>query len=397
MADGKQRASCGMLRAAHRAALHTTCGIVRDHAALCGTVRDRAVSCMVCDSCTFTQTDVSVQSLARILTQFAHPPIRKACGMEAGNRIGIVGMGHVGAHVANSLILQGIANELYLCDINEQKVVSERQDLNDSLSFCPYNVDIVNVGADYDALASCDIVVNAAGDVAASAVSRDGELHVTTDICRTFAAQVEHAGLTGIWVTIANPCDVVATEIQHLTGCDPRRVIGSGTALDSARFRAVLAAETGWDPKSIMAYMIGEHGQRQIAAWSQVSFGGKRLSELEVEQPDRFAFDKPALEDKARRGGYVTYAGKGCTEYAVANTSARICAAVLHNEHAILACATQLTGQYGEAGIYTSLPCVVGRNGIEEVLELALTPEEIAGFHTSCAAVRANIAQLPWW
>ena len=81
----------------------------------------------------------------------------------------------------------------------------------------------------------------------------------------------------------------------------------------------------------------------------------------------------------------------------MANTSARICAAVLHNEHAILACATQLTGQYGEAGIYTSLPCVVGRNGIEEVLELALTPEEIAGFHTSCAAVRANIAQLPWW
>lgn len=312
-------------------------------------------------------------------------------------RIGIVGMGHVGAHVANSLLLQGIADELYLCDVEPQKVLSEEQDLRDSLSFCPYNTRIVNVGADYDALAACDIVVNAAGKVSLAAVSRDGELHFTTDACRSFAGQVARAGFAGIWVTIANPCDVVATEIQHLTGCDPRRVVGSGTALDSARLRAVLSRQTGWDPKAIQAYMIGEHGQRQVAAWSQVAFGGKRLAELEVEQPDRFVFDKKALEDQARQGGYVTFAGKGCTEYAVANTTARICAAILHDEHTILACATQLTGQYGESGIYASLPCVLGRDGVEEVLELDLAAEESAGFHASCAAIRRNIAQLAWW
>lgn len=313
------------------------------------------------------------------------------------SRIGIVGVGHVGAHVANSLLLQGIAGELYLCDVDQQKVVSECQDLRDALSFCPYNAQVVNVGADYDALASCDIVVNAAGKVALAAVSRDGELRFTTDACRSFAGQVARAGFEGVWVTIANPCDVVATEIQHLTGCDPRRVVGSGTALDSSRLRAVLARRTGWDPKSIQAYMIGEHGQRQVAAWSQVAFGGKRLAELEVEQPERFSFDKAALEDEARQGGYVTFAGKGCTEYAVANTSARICAAILHNEHAILACATQLTGQYGEHGVYASLPCVLGAGGVEEVLELDLSADERAGFHASCEAIRANIAQLAWW
>ena len=312
-------------------------------------------------------------------------------------RIGIVGMGHVGAHVANSLLLQGIADELYLCDVRAQKVISEAQDLADSLSFAPYNTKIVNVGDAYEELACCDIVVNAAGNVALSEGNRDGELEFTTDACRSFAGRIAQAGFGGVWVTIANPCDVVATEIQKLTGCDPRRVIGSGTALDSARFRTVLARQTGYDPKSIQAYMIGEHGDTMFACWSHVAFGGKPLSELEREQPERFGFDKAALEETARRAGYVTYAGKKCTEYAVANTSARICAAVLHDEHAILAAGTMLSGQYGESGIYTSLPCVIGANGVEEVIELDFSPEELEAFHRTCAKVRSNIAKLSWW
>lgn len=313
------------------------------------------------------------------------------------HRIGIVGMGHVGAHVANSLLLQGIGDELYLCDLKEQKLTSETQDLRDSLSFAPHNTRIVCVGDAYEELAGCDIIVNAAGDVTLSAVSRDGELAFTTDACRSFAGRIAQAGFEGIWVTIANPCDVVATEIQKLTGCDPRRVIGSGTALDSARFRTVLARQTGYDPKSIQAYMIGEHGDSMFACWSHVAFGGKPLSELVREQPERFDFDRAALEHTARRAGYVTYAGKGCTEYAVANTTARLCAAILHDEHAILAAGTMLTGQYGEEGIYTSVPCVIGRNGVEEVIVPDLSPEEIDSFHATCAKVRSNIAKLPWW
>ena len=317
--------------------------------------------------------------------------------MTQPRRIGVIGMGHVGAHVANSLLLQGIADELYLCDARSQKAISETQDLSDSLSFAPYNTKIINVADAYEELACCDILVNAAGNVALSAGNRDGELEFTTNACRRFAGRIAAAGFDGVWVTIANPCDVVATEIQKLTGCDPRRVIGSGTALDSARFRTVLSRQTGWDPKSIQAYMIGEHGDTMFACWSHVAFGGKPLSELEREQPERFSFDRAALEKTARRAGYVTYSGKGCTEYAVANTSARICAAVLHDEHAILAAGTMLSGQYGESGIYTSLPCVIGANGVEEVIELDFSPEEVESFHRTCAKVRSNIAKLPWW
>ena len=226
-------------------------------------------------------------------------------------KVGIVGQGHVGAHVANSLLLQGLADELYLCDVNAQKLTSEAQDLRDSLSFCPRNCKIVEVGDEYEALAGCDVIVNAAGDVSASANDRDGELFVTTDIARTFVSRIADAGFAGVWVSIANPCDVVCTEIWRLSGCDPRHVVGSGTALDSARLRNAISAETGIDQHSINAYMLGEHGFSQFAAMSCASFGCKTLVDLASEDPDAFGFDQPAVEERARRGGYVTYAGKG--------------------------------------------------------------------------------------
>ena len=113
-------------------------------------------------------------------------------------KIGVVGQGHVGAHVANSLLMQGIADELYLCDINEAKVTSEVQDLRDSLSFVPYNTKIVNCYDHYEELACCDVIVNAAGKVALAAGNRDGELFFTTDAARTFAKRIVDAGFDGI-------------------------------------------------------------------------------------------------------------------------------------------------------------------------------------------------------
>lgn len=245
-------------------------------------------------------------------------------------KIGVVGQGHVGAHVANSLLMQGIADELYLCDINEAKVTSEVQDLRDSLSFVPYNTKIVNCYDHYEELACCDVIVNAAGKVALAAGNRDGELFFTTDAARTFAKRIVDAGFDGIFVSISNPCDVVCTELWHLTGYDPKKIIGSGCGLDSARLRTEISKKVGVSPKSIDAYMIGEHGFSQLAAFKAATIAGKSLNELQAENPDKYAFDHMEVEELARKGGYVTYAGKQCTEYAVANSAARVCAAVLH-------------------------------------------------------------------
>ena len=192
---------------------------------------------------------------------------RKDTYMYQTRKIGVVGQGHVGAHVANSLLMQGIADELYLCDINEAKVTSEVQDLRDSLSFVPYNTKIVNCYDHYEELACCDVIVNAAGKVALAAGNRDGELFFTTDAARTFAKRIVDAGFDGIFVSISNPCDVVCTELWHLTGSDPKKIIGSGCGLDSARLRTEISKKVGVSPKSIDAYMIGEHGFSQLAAF----------------------------------------------------------------------------------------------------------------------------------
>lgn len=317
--------------------------------------------------------------------------------MISQRKIGIIGLGHVGAHVANSLLLQGIADELYLCALNDQKIISEAQDLHDSLSFCPYNTQIINVGDRYEELAQCNIIINAAGNVAAVAESRDGELTASTDSARTFVDRILDAGFDGIIINVSNPNDVVSTAIWHLTGYDPKKIIGTGCGLDTARLRSEISKVTGVSPKSIGAYMIGEHGFTQVAAWGIAAIAGKRIVDLAKEDPERYDFDTAEVEDRARKGGYVTYAGKGCTEYAIANCTARLCAAILHNEHAVISVSTLMCGQYGEEGIYASLPCVIGAEGVEQVMAPELTVVEEAGFHRSCDHIRDNISKLTWW
>ncbi|AEB07607.1 malate dehydrogenase (NAD) [Coriobacterium glomerans PW2] len=311
--------------------------------------------------------------------------------------VGIIGVGHVGAHVGNSLLLQGIADELYLCDIDRHATEAQTQDLSDSLLFCPHNALIRDCGDRYEELASCDIIVNAAGKVALAKENRDGELFFSSDAVHGFAQRIVDAGFKGIWVTIANPCDVVATAFWKLTDYDPARIIGTGTALDSARLRYQIARVARIDPKSIDAYMVGEHGFSGFAAWSGASIGGIPLQALAELDPQRFDLDRDDLGKKALYGGYVTLNGKGCTEYAVANAAARIIAAVFHDEHSVMGASTLLTGQYGQRGIFTSLPCIIGREGIEEVLDPGLDDAEIELFRASCEHIRTNISQISWW
>ena len=317
--------------------------------------------------------------------------------MSIQRKIGIIGLGHVGAHVANSLLLQGIADELYFVSTDDQKNISEAQDLHDSLSFVPYNTRIVNCSNRYEDLADCDIIVNCAGNVSLVAESRDGELFASTESARTFVDAILKAGFSGILVNVANPCDVVCTAIWHLTDYDPKKIIGTGCGLDSARLRSEISKATGVSPKSIHAHIIGEHGFTQVAAWKSANIAGTTIDELAKAYPEKYGFDQAEVEEKARQGGYVTFAGKGCTEYAVANCTARLCAAILHNEHAVLSASTLLTGEYGEEGIYSSLPCLVGADGIEQVFTPELSEKELAGFKASCDHIRDNISKLPWW
>lgn len=307
-------------------------------------------------------------------------------------KVGIIGVGHVGAHVAFSLVTQGIVDELVLVDINKQKAISERQDLLDAATYLPHRI-YVSVG-EYEDLADCDIIVNSVGKIAESR-DRLAELQQSVDMVNSYIKRIMDAGFDGIIINITNPCDIISYYIQKTTGLPKNRVFGTGTGLDSSRFKNVMAKETGIDHKSVIGYSLGEHGDSQMIPWSVVNLGGKPLSELEKERPETFGkLDKEDIKYRTVKGGWFTYEGKKCTEFGIAATASRLINAIYHDEKFVTTASTLLEGEYGQEGLYISIPVVIGKNGVEDKYELNLTENELEEFKHSCDVVKDNIAKI---
>ena len=307
--------------------------------------------------------------------------------------VGVVGLGHVGAHVAYSLAIQGIADELLLVDLNDQKLASEVQDLRDSVAYMPHRVSVR--AGDFSDLGECDVIVNSVGkiDLLRGNTDRVAEMKFTVPAVRSYVQKIKDSGFNGVLINITNPCDVVTNELAKGLGLPRGRVFGTGTGLDTARLLSALARQTGVDHKSITCYMLGEHGNQQFAPWSCVSFNGMPLDKW-AETDERFRFDREALKKESIGAGWATFSGKFCTEYAIATTAARMVSIVLHDEKQIMPASAELCGEYGESGLFAGVPCVIGANGVEQVVELPLTPEEKAMFHQCCEGIRRNMEHL---
>ena len=307
-------------------------------------------------------------------------------------KVGVIGLGHVGAHVAYSLAVQGIADELVLVDMKEQKLASEVQDLRDAAAYLPHRV-TVNPG-DFADLGDCDVIVNSVGKIELLEThDRLTEMDFTIAAVRGYVDKIKASGFDGVLINITNPCDIVTRELAMGLGLPKGRVFGTGTGLDTSRLLSALNRQTGIDHKSITAYMLGEHGALQFAPWSCVSFRGMPLDEL-AKTDEKFRFDRDALQKESIGGGWVTYAGKQCTEYGICTTAARMVHIVLHDEKAIMPASMELDGEYGETGLFAGVPCLIGKNGVEQIIELPLTDEEKAKFHDCCEGIRKNMEHL---
>lgn len=307
--------------------------------------------------------------------------------------VGVIGLGHVGAHCAYSLAVQGIVDQLILVDQNQQKAISECQDIFDSVAYLPHRVD-VQVGSFSD-LGDCDVIVNSVGDInlLIGNHNRVTEMDFTIRAVNGYVHKIMDSGFDGVIINITNPCDIVTRQIAKLSGLPRGRVFGTGTGLDSARLRSQLARQTGIDHKSITAYMMGEHGAAQMTPWSTVMLGGKPLAQWEKED-ERFCFDKDKMKQDVIGAGWVVFDGKHCTEYGICSTLARLVQIVLHDEKQILPVSAELAGEYGQKDLFVGVPAIIGARGVEKVVELELTPEEYEEFQNCCKSVRQNMEHL---
>jgi L-lactate dehydrogenase len=308
-------------------------------------------------------------------------------------KVGLVGTGLVGTSFAYALMIRGVANELVLIDANTQKAEGEMMDLNHGLSFAkPMKI---TTGA-YRDLTGAHVVVVAAGAAQKPGESRLDLLARNAAIFRTIVPRIVQHNPHGIILIATNPVDILTYISLNESGLPPSKVIGSGTILDTSRFRFLLGQHYGVDTRSVHGYIVGEHGDSEIPLWSLANIGGARLQEyasLGNRRYDQAEMDK--LFAAVRDAAYEIIRRKGATYYAIGLALVSIVEAILGDHRTVLSVSTLMTGQYGVQDICLSLPCVVGENGIEEVLTLTLSPEETNGFRASAEKLRATLRSLP--
>ncbi len=300
-------------------------------------------------------------------------------------KVGVVGTGMVGSAAANALVLAGSASEVVLVDKDEKRAVAEAEDI---LHATPFS-HIVDVRpGSYDDLAGADIVIIAAGVSQKPGETRLQLLDRNTEVFAEVIPQSLEAARDAILLIATNPVDVMTMVATRLSGLPSSRVIGSGTILDTARFRALLGHHLGVSPKSVHGYVLGEHGDSEVLCWSLADVGSVTVEEYarQIGRPlDEAA--KARIDERTRRAAYTIIEGKGATWYGIAGGLVRICRAIGRNEHSVLTVSMLGDEIEGVGPVALSLPRVIGRAGISGTIWPTLTREENAALTRSAEVI----------
>ena len=285
-------------------------------------------------------------------------------------KIILVGDGAVGSSYAFALVTQNIAQEVGIIDINTAKTEGDAIDLSHALAFTsPKKIYAATYADAHDA----DVVVITAG-----APQKPGEtrLDLVHKINREVVTQIVDSGFNGIFLVAANPVDILTYSTWKFSGFPKERVIGSGTSLDSARFRQALAELIDVDARNVHAYILGEHGDSEFPVWSHANVAGLQIYEWVKNNPD---IDEEAMVNlffSVRDAAYTIIEKKGATFYGIAVALARITRAILDDENAVLPLSVFMNGEYGLKDIYIGAPAIINAQGIQKVIEIPLTDGE---------------------
>lgn len=283
------------------------------------------------------------------------------------NKIGIIGDGHVGSTVAHQLLVSGLVDDLVLIDVNEAKVTADELDFQDAMANLKHHTNIVI--NDYSALKDADIIISAFGNISLEAGGeRFAELNYNRERIGDIAASIKKSGFDGILVAITNPVDAITNMYQELTGLPKKHVIGTGTLLDTSRMKRAVGSRLSVDPRSVEGFNLGEHGNSQFTAWSTVKVLEQPITELVKDKPWKLE----DLNDEIKFGGQTVYKGKQYTNYGIAAAVTRLVETIESDARTEL----PVSNYQEKYGTYLSYPAIVGRDGIVQQVQLALTDEE---------------------
>lgn len=303
-------------------------------------------------------------------------------------KLGIIGSGAVGFAVGYTAARLGLVSDIKFNDKKEGLAKAQAMDIEDASSFYPHYVKMSS--GSYRDMADRDIIVLATGTLD-GIKDRLEEYVMYKDQVESYVREVVDAGFDGIFIVVSNPCDLMADLVYRVSGFKKERVIGSGTALDTTRLNTTLAKLLDIDPKDVRGVTLGEHGESQFVAWSRVAIGNMSLDEYLKANPCEFSRDE--VENLVRERAWRVIDGKGHTQCGIGSTVCSIIDAIVNDKKSTILVASLLEGQYGIDDIYLSTPCVIGRNGVEKVLELELNDDEIKRIKHSEEVLKANRAK----
>ncbi len=307
-------------------------------------------------------------------------------------KVVLVGTGMVGMSYAYCLLNQTACDELVLIDVDKRKAEGEAMDLNHGLAFSASNMKIY--AGEYGDCKDADIVVICAGVAQKPGETRLDLLKRNAQVFKSIVDPVAESGFNGIFLVATNPVDIMTQITCELSGFNPRRVLGTGTALDTARLRYLLGEYLEVDPRNVHAYVIGEHGDSEFVPWSQAMIATKPVLDLCREsgqgQPELCCSRLEEMEKEVRGAAYRIIEAKKATYYGIGMAMTRITKAIFGDEHSVLTVSAMLRGEYGQRDVFIGVPCIINQNGVQKVLTLSLTDEETEKLARSCDTLRES-------
>ena len=310
-----------------------------------------------------------------------------------GNKVTIIGAGQVGSTIAFALTLKQLASEIVLIDVVKDKAMGEAMDIRQGT---PFIGPVYIHDGDYADAKGSDVVVLTSGVARKPGQSRLDLAQTNVNITKSIIPEITKVAPDALYVIVANPVDILTYQFVKTSGIPANRVFGTGTMLDTARFRARIAENYKVAQENVHGYVFGEHGDSSFVPWSLANISSIPVDDYaKAYNGEKLpAFDKDDVEDYIRKSGGIIISAKKCTNYAIGVTTATLVEALNYDTDSVLTISTMLDGEYGINDVCLSIPTVVGGNGIKGRIAAPLTDDEIVKLRASADALKGVISQL---